>query len=260
MYLRQIQAYVPKTEQEKKDKSIIYHYASEHPHNVLLRDNEVAHLTSSGFIMNPSLDKVLMIYHKVYQAWGWTGGHMDGDKDLLEVAIKEAKEETGLRKVTPLSMHMMSLDILPVWGHLKGDAYVSAHLHYNASYVLIADEDAPLVVNEKETGGVKWVNADEVELHSDEPDLVTIYKKLIKAARSYNSELERPFEKENNIDEYGDMVTAIKETAIPIALHETQSAYYKAKLAKEVVVRSSKSVKDKSIELFNRIKRKDRDI
>lgn len=36
--------------------------------NVLLRDNEIAHITSSGFIMNKTLDKVLlviMIIHSV---------------------------------------------------------------------------------------------------------------------------------------------------------------------------------------------------
>lgn len=260
MYLEQIKAYVPKTEQERLDKKIIYHYASEHPHNVLTRNNEVAHLTSSGFIMNKSLDKVLMIYHKVYEAWGWTGGHMDGDKDLLEVAIKEAKEETGLSEVVPLSKHIMALDILPVWGHYKGDTYVSAHLHYNAAYVLIADESAPLIVNENETGGVKWVNADDVGVHSKEPVLVEIYEKLIAAARSFDKSGERPIGKDIVKDDYGNLTNAIKETAIPIALHETQSAYYKAKLVKEVVVRGSKVAHKKTKNILKRLQKRNRDI
>lgn len=241
MYIKQIEAYVPRCEQEKQDKKIVYHFAKTHPHNVLLRSNEVAHLTSSGFIMNKDLTRVLIIYHKIYQAWGWTGGHMDGDIDLLEVAIKEAKEETGITNVVPMSKHIMSLDILPVWGHEKRGHYVSAHLHLNVAYILIADENDPLIVNEVETGGVKWIEADDIGDHSDEADLVVVYNKLIKAARAYDASKELPINTE--VDTFEVTLTdAIKETAIPIALHETQSAYYKAKLAKEVVARGGKKI------------------
>ena len=87
--------------------------------NILTRENAFAHLTSSGFILNENKDKVLMIYHNLYNSWAWTGGHADGEDDLLEVAIKEAKEETGVVNIHPLSTQIMSLDILPVWGHMK---------------------------------------------------------------------------------------------------------------------------------------------
>lgn len=240
LYLRQIEAYAPKNDQEKQDKKVIYHYCRAYPHNVLLRTNEVAHMTSSGLIMNRDLTKVLVIYHKIYNAWGWTGGHMDGDQDMLAVAVKEAKEETGLEHLESLSEHMMSIDVLPVWGHMKNGSYVSAHLHYNSAYVLIADENDPLVVNEVETGGVKWINADDVASECDEPELVEVYEKLIRAARAYDPANERPLHDTDSYGGEGDIASAIKETAIPIALHETQSAYYKAKLAKEVVARSGR--------------------
>ena len=56
--------------------------------DVLVRDNEIAHITSSGFIVNKLRTKVLMIHHNIYNSWGWTGGHADGDEDLLYVAMK----------------------------------------------------------------------------------------------------------------------------------------------------------------------------
>lgn len=209
---------------------------------MLLRSNEVAHITSSGFIMNKDLTKILVIYHKIYQAWGWTGGHADGDEDLLKIAIKEAKEETGLKEFKPFKKQIMSIDILPVWGHMKRGSYVAAHLHLNASYVLIADENETLIVNEEETDGLKWINADDIDNYSTEPDLVVVYKKLIKAARKHdpckkinlttNSE-------ENDIEKDGAEV--FKDTIIQIAKHETKSAFYKIKLVKEVVVRGSKT-------------------
>ncbi len=60
-----------------------------------------------------------MIYHKIYDSWAWTGGHSDGDSDLLYVAIKEAKEETGIKNVIPISENIYSLELTNVIGHEK---------------------------------------------------------------------------------------------------------------------------------------------
>ena len=37
-----------------------------------------------------------MVYHNIYDSWSWLGGHADGETDLLAVALREVKEETGL--------------------------------------------------------------------------------------------------------------------------------------------------------------------
>ena len=257
-YKEQIAAYYPTCEQERVDKKVIYHYIEDYPHNILLRSNEIGHLTSSGFIMNKDLTRVLVIFHKVYQAWGWTGGHMDGDLDCLEVAVKEAKEETGLTHLTPLSQGMMSIDILPVWGHSKRDNYVSAHLHLNASYVLIADEKEPLIENVIETEGVMWIDVEDLGQYCNEPDLVVVYQKLIKAAKKYNPSKAISVTKQD-ITEDGGLFKVIKDTTIPIAVHEAKSAYYKAKLVKEVASRGGKGIINGVSYLFkkNKINRSD---
>ena len=51
--------------------------------------------------MNESLDKVLMIHHNIRGVWAWTGGHADGDSDLLHVAIKGSKRRKGDTKYSP---------------------------------------------------------------------------------------------------------------------------------------------------------------
>ena len=81
-----------------------------------------------------------MAHHNIYRVWAWTGGHADGESDLLSVALREAREETGVTHLLPLSADIMSLDILPVWGHVKRGRYVTAHQHLNVSYLLVADE------------------------------------------------------------------------------------------------------------------------
>lgn len=184
-YKEAIAAYKPVNEQEASEKKVILDYINQYPHNILLRDNEFGHLTSSGFIMNKDLTKVLMIHHNIYNTWAWTGGHADGDEDLLYVAMKEAKEETGVTKIEPLMNEIASIDILPVWGHIKKGKYVATHMHLSVAYILIADEEQEIHINEEENSGVKWIAIEEIEKYCNEENIVPVYFKLIERARNY---------------------------------------------------------------------------
>jgi len=176
----EIEKYVPYYEQELKDKALILE-ACKNFNNLLTRENKIMHVTSSGYIVNKTRDKVLMIYHKIYDSWAWTGGHADGDSDLLQVAVKEAKEETGIENITPVLQDIISIDVITVNGHLKRGEYVSSHLHLNVTYLLEASEDDALVVNEEETKGVKWLPINELSSYCSEPYMVeNIYNKINK--------------------------------------------------------------------------------
>lgn len=176
--------FVPDNEQEYNDRKIILDFIGRFRHNVLWRENEVAHITSSGFIMNRSLDKVLMVHHNIRDTWAWTGGHADGNPDLLYVAIKEAKEETGVLNVVPLSRKMASIDILPVFGHNKNGRYVSAHLHLSVAYILVCDELEPLKVKPDENSGVTWFEIGRFTCDYFDSSDVYLYNKLIKKANN----------------------------------------------------------------------------
>ncbi|WP_032122992.1 NUDIX hydrolase [Clostridium amazonitimonense] len=181
-YINQIMDFIPANEQESQDKKIILDYIEKFPHNILLRENEFAHITSSGFIMNKELDKVLMVHHNIRNTWAWTGGHVDGDSDFLQVAIKEAKEETGINDVTALTKDIVSIDILPVYGHVRRNKYVSAHLHLSVAYILMASEGETLIVKEDENSDVSWFSLGKfTEEYFDARD-VYLYNKLIHRA------------------------------------------------------------------------------
>jgi 8-oxo-dGTP pyrophosphatase MutT (NUDIX family) len=175
--------YQPINDQEANDKKIILDYIDHFYDDILTRRNQIAHMTSSGLILNKSLDKILMIHHNIYSTWTWTGGHADGDSDMLKVALKEAKEETGVSNILPLTDDLASIDIIPVYGHIKRGKYVSAHLHLNTSYVLITDENEKLVINEAETSDVRWIEANKLNKYSNEPYLIAIYNKILEKAR-----------------------------------------------------------------------------
>lgn len=177
-WMESIKDYIPYNEQEKNDKELI-EYCINKFEDILSRTNGLAHITSSGFIVNKTKDKVLMVHHNIYNSWSWTGGHADGDEDLLAVAIKEASEETGVKNIHPVFDHIFSLDILPVLGHIKRGNYVSAHLHLSIAYLVEANENELLVVKEDENSAVKWIPIDEVNLYSNEPHMQKVYEKLI---------------------------------------------------------------------------------
>lgn len=117
-YLEPIRKYVPYNEQEAQEKEQIFEYKRV-TGELLTRDNKIAHMTASSIVFNQKKDKMLMIYHNIWQDWCWTGGHVDGETDFLKVAIKELQEETGVKKVIPITKEIASIDIVPAWGHYK---------------------------------------------------------------------------------------------------------------------------------------------
>ena len=148
--------------------------------NVLTRENEFGHFTASSWVLNKERTKVLMIYHKIYDSWAWTGGHSDGDNDLLYVAMKEAKEETGIKSVSPISKDIYSLELINVNGHDKRGKYVGSHVHLNVIYLLEADENEEIHVKEDENSGVKWVAIDKILEVTSEPWVrERVYAKII---------------------------------------------------------------------------------
>lgn len=174
---KKIENYLPYNCQEKKDKEIIIKYMDTFD-DILTRNNEIGHLTSSCWIVNKEKTKVLMIYHNIYDSWSWTGGHADGDEDLLHVSLKEAKEETGLTDVTPLLSDIFSLEVLGVDGHMKKGKYVASHMHLNLTYLLCADENEMTRIKADENSGVKWFDLDEAVNASNEPYMKKVYSKL----------------------------------------------------------------------------------
>jgi len=170
--------YTPYNEQEEKDKEVIT-YCIGVFEDVLTRNNEIAHITSTAFTVNKAKDKVLMIHHNIYNSWSWIGGHADGEEDLLAVAMKELTEETGVKNIHPASTNIFSLDVLTVLGHTKRGNYVSPHLHLSITYLIEADENELLVVKEDENSGVKWIPINELTVYSTEPHMYKVYEKLI---------------------------------------------------------------------------------
>lgn len=181
--VKAIETYIPYNEQEERDQVLILNWLRQHE-NAYSRENEIAHMTASAWVVNKDRSKVLMVYHKIYNSWSWLGGHADGEKDLLAVALREVREEAGISSVRPVSEDLLSLEILTVDGHQKKGRYVPCHLHMNVTYLLEADELEETSVKEDENSGVGWFTPEEALQASTEPWFVErIYTKLIERTK-----------------------------------------------------------------------------
>ena len=183
--IEMLKEYIPYNELEETDINNIIH-AEEIFGNILTRDNEFCHLTASAFIVNKEHTKVLCIFHNIYQSWSWVGGHADGDDDMLYVASKETREETSLKNFKMVGNGPISIEILPVKGHVKRGKYVSAHVHLNITYLLEADENEEICILEEENSNIAWLTFDELIERADEPHMLPIYEKIIEKIKKLN--------------------------------------------------------------------------
>ena len=176
-YIELIKKYKPCNEQEEKDKELMLKYINTFD-DVLTRNNEICHFTASNWIVNKDRTKVLMVYHNIYKSWAWTGGHADGDSDLIHVALKEANEETGLTNLKVISDGIFSLQILTVDSHIKRGKFVASHLHLDCCFLVEADQNEKLRIKDDENSGVKWVDNNKAVELTNEVKMKPIYAKL----------------------------------------------------------------------------------
>jgi 8-oxo-dGTP pyrophosphatase MutT (NUDIX family) len=174
---QQILDYKPFNERESLDREVMLDYIS-NTEDILTRENKIAHMTTSAWIVNKERTKVLMIYHNIYDSWAWVGGHADGDDDLIHVAKKEIEEETGIKNVKLLLDGIYGLNVITVDNHIKRGKVVNSHLHFDIEFLFEADENDMIRIKEDENSGVRWINLDEVEKHSSEEKMKPIYRTL----------------------------------------------------------------------------------
>ena len=175
--IEMLKQYQPYNEQEQVDKQ--FFIDCENKEQILTRENQNCHLCSSAFVINKTHDKVLCIYHNIYNSWSWVGGHADGDDDMLYVAKKETTEETSITNFRPLLETPIAIDSLPVAAHYKRGKFIPAHIHLSFAYLFEADENEQIQIKPDENSGIKWLAFSELIKKSTEPHMLPVYKKII---------------------------------------------------------------------------------
>lgn len=132
--------------------------------SVYSRQNFDGHFTASAFLVNRDKTQLLFLKHKKLNKWLQPGGHIDtSDTSILQAALREVEEETGLQRT---DLQLIESDVFDLDAHAipenpKKDE--PAHVHYDVRYLLEVTNESNLLVNQDEAEGIKWLEINELE-------------------------------------------------------------------------------------------------
>ena len=138
-----------------------------------LRSCRVGHFTASAFLLNKEMTHVLLMHHTKLDKWMQLGGHCDGDSDVLNVAIKEAQEESGIINIRALKSDIFDIDI-----HLIPPTEKEAsHYHFDIRFLLHAHLDDKFTKNH-ESKELKWIEKTSKNIPSESESVLRMFRKL----------------------------------------------------------------------------------
>ena len=115
------------------------------------------HVTGSAWLLDHAREACLLTHHKKLGMWLQCGGHADGDPDVLQVALREAREESGIFGIEPLSPEIFDVDV----HRIPAKGQEPEHFHYDVRFALIAPAGAHFVVSD-ESHALAWVRRAEI--------------------------------------------------------------------------------------------------
>lgn len=141
------------------------------------------HLTGSALVVDATGTRTLLMLHRKLGRWFQPGGHADGDTNLAAVALKEAREETGLSglRVLPVAI---DVDV-----HTVHPPAEPPHLHLDTRFLVVALADAVEEANE-ESLALRWVT--ESELDDLDPPIDPSTRRLVARGLAVAAELVGP--------------------------------------------------------------------
>ncbi|HBY64068.1 MAG TPA: NUDIX hydrolase, partial [Solibacterales bacterium] len=130
------------------------------------------HITGSAWVLDHGRTHVLLTHHQKLDKWLQLGGHADGDPDTLAVALREAREESGLSEVHPLTAGIFDVDV-----HLiPARKSEPEHFHYDIRHLLLADRRHPLRIT-SESKDLRWVPIADVARLTREESMLRMVRK-----------------------------------------------------------------------------------
>lgn len=131
------------------------------------RSHLYGHLTGSAWVVNATRTKALLLHHRKLNRWMQPGGHADGEFDLLSVALREAREESGLTGIEPVTGEIFDVDIHEIPPFKE----IPAHYHFDVRFLLYAD-DEEIPRHNEESNDVKWIDLADLSQYTEEESVL----------------------------------------------------------------------------------------
>lgn len=135
------------------------------------RSLELGHVTGSAWLVDPGGKDLLLTHHRKLQRWLQLGGHADGDPDVHAVALREAREESGITEITALRPTIFDIDIHPI--PARGD--MPEHLHFDARFLFQARHRDIQISDE--SNDLAWVPIEQLDEKTTEESILRMREK-----------------------------------------------------------------------------------
>jgi 8-oxo-dGTP pyrophosphatase MutT (NUDIX family) len=141
------------------------------------------HITAAAWILSADRRRALLTHHRKLGRWLQLGGHADGQFLVEEVALREAREESGLQHFdfVPIDGVLMPFDIdvheIPARYDPAGNLIEDSHEHHDVRFLLVAHSDR--VVASDESHDVAWFTPEEVLERTDEESILRMLRKAL---------------------------------------------------------------------------------
>ena len=143
------------------------------------RELSVGHMTGSAWIVNSAGTHTLLTHHKKLNKWLQLGGHADGDSDILQVAKREADEESGLCGLRIEDGQIFDIDIHKI----PAAEDEPQHLHHDICFIFRATESEEFIVSE-ESHDLSWVDISRLEDYNKEESMIRMARKWFEKEKS----------------------------------------------------------------------------
>lgn len=166
-----------KTYQPSRDeivfKELMINFIEKYP-NCFERSLTIGHITASCMLINQHNTHALLTHHAKLDKWFQLGGHCDGNPNVLEVALKEAQEESGIEKIIPVTDQIFDIDIHLIAGNKKEQA----HFHFDVRFLLQVQGDATVTIS-NESKALLWVEKQLTALPTDNAAVIRLFDKWV---------------------------------------------------------------------------------
>lgn len=131
------------------------------------------HVTASCFILATGPPRVLLHHHRRLGRWLQMGGHVEPGESVVEAALREGREESGLSDLTLLSDGFIDLDVhdIPA-GRGEPD-----HAHFDVRYAALAEHPEAILLDRAESTDLAWADLEQaISLMNEEASKRAILK------------------------------------------------------------------------------------